>query len=84
MLIARFGFPMLPRRPRFGILQAAAQRILEIGRASVLAQEVTEGFVRQFLKGHHAVARKQIEGVPGLQIELHAFPTRSPINSGPS
>ena len=75
---------MLTRPARLRILQTAAQRILEIGRPSVLAQEVTEGFVRQFLKGHHAVTRKQIEGVPGLQIELHAFPTRSPINSGPS
>src|ERR1700731_980026 len=70
---------MMPRRSRLGILQAAAQRILQIDRPSVLVQEVTEGLVRQFLKRHHAVARKQVEGVPGLQIELHALALGGPV-----
>ena len=50
-----------------------AQRRLQTDRPSVFAQQVSKRFIRQFLELHHAVAGKQIKGLPRLVIELHAF-----------
>jgi hypothetical protein len=36
-------------------------------------QQVAEGFVGQLLEVHHAVTRKQVEGVPRLVIELDSL-----------
>jgi hypothetical protein len=70
---ARSSFATLLWTLRLGICQAALQCVLEIGRASVLAQQITESFIRQLLKGHHAVARKHVEGMPSFQIELYSL-----------
>jgi hypothetical protein len=39
----------------------------------VLRKQVSESFVREFLKIHHTIARKQIDRLPCLIIELHAL-----------
>ena len=55
------------------LARALPQRGFEIGRPIVLAQQVPERFVREFLKLHHAVARQKIERRLGLIVELHPF-----------
>src|SRR5215216_5531184 len=49
------------------------QRLLQIRRALVLLQQVGEGFVRQILEILHAVARQEVDGGPGVVIELNAL-----------
>jgi hypothetical protein len=46
------------------------QRRLEVDRPAVLAEEIGEGFVSEFLEVPHAVFGKQVEGVPGFLVEL--------------
>jgi hypothetical protein len=40
----------------------------------VLAEEIGEGFICEFLEILHAIFGKQIERVPGLVIELNSLP----------
>jgi hypothetical protein len=46
---------------------------LEVYRPTVLLQEIGEGLVGEFLEIPHAVSGEQVEGVPGLLIELNAL-----------
>ena len=39
----------------------------------MLAQQVAERLLGEFLEGHHAVARQQIERRPALLVELDAL-----------
>jgi hypothetical protein len=80
---ARSSFAMLLWTLRLGICQAALACVLEIGRASVLAQQITESFIRQLLEAHHAVARKHVEGMASFQIELYSLALRRPLTAAP-
>src|SRR5436853_1574005 len=57
---------------------AALERILQVDRPLMFGEQVGERFIRQFLKGLHAVARIKIERQPRGRIEGHAFPDRTP------
>jgi hypothetical protein len=46
-----------------------AQHLFEIGRATVLLQQVAKGFVSQLLEGFHAVEREPVQSLPGLAVE---------------
>jgi len=67
--------------PWSSIAGAAPQRLLEIGGAPVLAQEVAKSFVRELLKAHHAIPREQVERMPCLEIELDALALDGTIDS---
>jgi hypothetical protein len=46
---------------------------LEPDRSVMFRQKVRERLIGEFLELHHAVARQQIEGRPGLFVELYAL-----------
>ena len=50
--------------------EALAQGGFQVGRPVMLAQKVAKGFLGQLLEGHHAVAGKQIDGLPRFIVEL--------------
>jgi hypothetical protein len=50
--------------------EALTQGGFQVGWPVVLAQKVAEGFLGQ-LKGHPAVAGKQIHGLARIIVELH-------------
>src|ERR1700734_111952 len=52
---------------------ALAQCGAQVDRPAVFFQDIGEGFIGQFLKRHHAVARQQIERRPALLVQLHAL-----------
>src|SRR3974390_279581 len=54
---------------------AASQCFLKVGGPAVFLEQVTKGLVREFLKGHHTIARKLIERckIPRLEFEHLAF-----------
>src|SRR5215218_2574436 len=60
------------------LARALPQRLLEICRALVLLQQVGEGFVRKILEVLHGVARQEVDGGPGLVIELNALAGHRP------
>ena len=51
----------------------AAQRLRQVGRPAMFAQEIAKRFVGQFLKILHLVARQQVERLPRFRVELHAL-----------
>jgi hypothetical protein len=56
---------------RWGALsEASAQGGFQVGRTVMLLQKVPEGFFGQLLEGDHAVAGKQINGLPRFIVEL--------------
>jgi hypothetical protein len=50
-----------------------AQHLLEIGRATMLLEQIAERLVSQFLKRFHTVEREPVQGLPGFAIEGDAF-----------
>jgi hypothetical protein len=50
--------------------EALTQSGFQVDRPVMLAQKVAKGFLGQFLKGHYAVAAKQIDGLPRVTVEL--------------
>ena len=57
--------------------EALTQGGFQIGRPVMLAQKVPEGFLGQLLEGHHAVAGKQIDGLPRFITGLGALRDRT-------
>jgi hypothetical protein len=53
--------------------EALTQGGFQVGRPVMLAQKVAKGFLGQVLEGHHAVAGKQIDGLPRFIVELDPF-----------
>jgi hypothetical protein len=51
--------------------QSFPQRCFQIGRPSVLVQQVAECLIGKLLKRFHGLAREQIERVPSFLIEPH-------------
>jgi hypothetical protein len=63
------------RRRRWPLLDLAGtltQCCPEVDWPAVLAEEIREGLVGEFLEVPHAIPGEQVEGVPGLLIELNA------------
>jgi hypothetical protein len=54
--------------------KALTQGGFQVGRPVMLAQKVAKGFLGQVLEGHHAVAGKQIDGLPRFIVELDPLP----------
>jgi hypothetical protein len=50
--------------------RASPQGLLQIGRASVFLQKIAKGFIREFLKSHHAIAGKLIERSKIFRLEF--------------
>ena len=46
-----------------------AQHLFEIGRATMLLQQVAKRLVSQLVEGFHAVQRKAVQSLPGLAVE---------------
>jgi hypothetical protein len=69
----RHGADRWCRRPFFDIADTLPQGGLKVDRAAVLFQQIGEGLVCDLLEVPHAVPGEQIEGIPGLLIELNAL-----------
>jgi hypothetical protein len=54
--------------------RAFQQSGLQSSRPVMLAQEIHESLVGQRLKRDPAVSRQEIERLPGLLVDLNAFP----------
>src|SRR5260221_6244526 len=52
---------------------AFTQSFFKAGGTMVLLQDIGKSFVRDLLKGPQAVAREQMQGMPGLCIERDQF-----------
>src|SRR5438132_13488566 len=76
VLFRRLPCAALPARlsPRtLAIVQAALERVLEVNRLAMLAQEICKSLVGKLLESHHPASRQHVEGVPGFQVELHTL-----------
>ena len=58
--------------------EASAQGGFQVGRTVMLLQKVPDGFFGQLLEGDHAVAGKQINGLPRFIVELDPLSGHQP------
>jgi hypothetical protein len=58
---------------RFANSSALSERVLEVDGNAVLPEQIAKGFVRQFLKIRHPVARELLELIEGIIIEGDQF-----------
>ncbi len=80
-LVPGLLFRPLFARERVHILAAAhtlAQRRLEVGRPSMLAQEVTKGLLGERLETDAPIAGQESDCLPGPLVELDCFPGMCP------
>src|SRR5690242_11834876 len=63
---------------------AAPQRRLQIGRPAVLLEEIAKGFVGELLEIAQAVARQEVERLPGLVVDLNPLARHCALPARPS
>jgi len=68
------------RRP-LGQRCTSAERFLQVDGNAVLAEQIGEGFIRQFLDRRHAVAAKLLQLVESVVVEGDQFAQRLPPGS---
>jgi hypothetical protein len=80
------GATSAPCRRQPGLLIYRAhtlpKRGLEIRWPTVLAEEIGKGLVSELLEVLHAICGEQIQGIPGLVIELNSFPWHGALSRG--